>query len=89
LKRASDYYAELFGPAQEFDIQIDPSIWDNLPQLSEEENEILCSPFSKKEIKAALFQMEKNKAVGPDKISIEFYQSCWDIIREDIIQFFL
>ena len=32
--------------------------------------------------------MEKNEAAGPDKIPIEFYQSCWNIIRVDIIQLF-
>jgi hypothetical protein len=44
--------------------------------------------FEKKkvEIKMALFQTEKNKAAGPDKIPIEFYQACWDIVKKDIIQ---
>jgi hypothetical protein len=32
--------------------------------------------------------MEKNKAAGPDKIPIEFYQNWWDIVRLDIIQLF-
>jgi hypothetical protein len=32
--------------------------------------------------------MEKNKAAGPDSIPIEFYQSCWDIIKHDIIVLF-
>jgi hypothetical protein len=32
--------------------------------------------------------METNKAVGPDKIPIEFYQTCWDVVKTDIIQLF-
>lgn len=32
--------------------------------------------------------MEKNKATGPDKIPIEFYQSCWGIVKNDIVQLF-
>jgi len=32
--------------------------------------------------------MEKNKAARPDKIPIEFYQTCWDIIKSDIIELF-
>lgn len=44
--------------------------------------------FSESEIKNALDQMEKNKAAGPDKIPIEFYQACWGIIKHDIIQLF-
>jgi hypothetical protein len=32
--------------------------------------------------------MEKNKAAGPDKIPIEFYKTCWNIVKEDIVQLF-
>ena len=32
--------------------------------------------------------MEKNKAAGPDKIPVEFFQVCWDIIKEDIVELF-
>lgn len=32
--------------------------------------------------------MEKNKATGPDKITIDFFQGCWDIVKNDIIQLF-
>jgi hypothetical protein len=31
---------------------------------------------------------KKNKAAGPDKILIEFYQVCWEIVKHDIIQLF-
>ena len=53
-----------------------------------EENDKLSSPFTEDEIKFALFSMEKNKAAGPDKIPIEFYQACWDIIKGDIMELF-
>jgi hypothetical protein len=32
--------------------------------------------------------MEKNKVADPDKIPIEFYQSCWEIVKDDILQLF-
>ena len=32
--------------------------------------------------------MEKNKAVGPDSIPVEFYQNCWNIIKHDIMEIF-
>jgi hypothetical protein len=44
--------------------------------------------FLEQEIKNALDLIEKNKASGPDKMPIEFYQSCWKIIKADIIQLF-
>lgn len=88
LKHVSEYYAELFGPPMEYEVQLDPSIWDGISKVSEDENAFLWRPFSEDEIKIAFRQMEKNKAAGPDKIPIEFYQSCWEIIRLDILQLF-
>ena len=32
--------------------------------------------------------MEKYKVPGPDKIPIEFYQECWDIIKKDVLDLF-
>jgi hypothetical protein len=49
---------------------------------------MLIRPFSEEEIKEALFQMEKNKVVGPDNIPVEFYQACWGIIKKDIVDIF-
>jgi len=72
----------------EYEIQIDPTLWAGCPQVSDEDNSFLCRPFSEKEIKEALDQMEKNKAAGPDKIPIEFYQCCWNIVKSDIVQLF-
>jgi hypothetical protein len=60
----------------------------NFAHVTNGENNELCKPFSKSEIKGALFLIEKNKAVGPNKIPIEFYQSCWDIVKADIVQLF-
>jgi 2-iminoacetate synthase ThiH len=53
-----------------------------------EDNQDLIKPFSKNEIKEALFQMGKNKVVGPDNVPVEFYQTCWEIIKKDIIEMF-
>jgi hypothetical protein len=52
------------------------------------ENEKLCRPFTKEEIKYALFQMEHNKAASPNSMPIEFFQTCWDIIKSDIVEMF-
>jgi hypothetical protein len=51
LQYATDYYAELFGPAPEFNVQLDPCIWHSLPQLTVDENDTLCRPFSEEVIK--------------------------------------
>jgi hypothetical protein len=88
LKHASEYYSDLFGPPIEYDIQMDPDIWENIPKVSQDDNELLCKPFSEKEVKDALDQMEENKAARPDKIPIEFYQSYWHIVKDDVVQLF-
>ena len=59
-----------------------------MKRVNEEENSALTKPFTEEEIKSALVMMEKNKAAGPDKIPIEFYQTCWEIIKQDIIELF-
>ena len=85
LKHASEYYSERFGPVPQYDIHLDPSIWNNSLKLFETDNEMLCQPFFESEIKVALFQMEKNKAPGPDKIPIDFFQKCWHIVNLNLI----
>jgi hypothetical protein len=32
--------------------------------------------------------MEKNKVAGPDGFLIEFYQTCWDLIKDDMMVLF-
>jgi hypothetical protein len=53
-----------------------------------EENNILTSPFTEEEVKEAVFQMEHNKAPGPDGFPAEFYQVFWDIIKKDLLDLF-
>jgi hypothetical protein len=43
-------------------------------KLSKEENQVLTTPFSEEEVKMAIFDMEHNKAPGPDGFPTEFYQ---------------
>jgi hypothetical protein len=88
LSHATEYYSDLFGPGVDHNIHMNQSLWATLETISESNNKDLCKPFSKSEIKDALFQMDRNKAAGPDKIPIEFYQTCWHIVKEDIIQLF-
>jgi hypothetical protein len=49
-------------------------------------NEIGALPIDEKEEVWA--KKKKNKVAGPDSIPIEFYQSCWKIVKADIIQLF-
>lgn len=88
LEHATQYYTKLFGPADTRSVPLSPNLFEGVTSVNDEDNEDLCRPFSESEIKNALFQMEHNKAAGPDKIPVEFYQTRWNIIKEDIMELF-
>jgi hypothetical protein len=43
--------------------------------VPDEENRLLVEAFTEEEMKHVLFQMEHNKASGPDGFSAEFYHA--------------
>jgi hypothetical protein len=47
----------------ENNFRLDESFKEDIPQVTERENDILRQPFSEEEIKSAIFQMEHNKAL--------------------------
>ena len=67
------YYKNLFGPPEYSGITLLEDHTLDIPQVSPEENDILISLFTESEVRNAVFQMEHNKALGPDGFSMEFY----------------
>ena len=67
------YCKVLFGAPDEGNFSLVESRIADIPQVSNEENAFLTSPFSEDEVKKAVFQMEHNKAPGPDGFPAEFY----------------
>jgi hypothetical protein len=61
---------------------------DDIAQVSPLENTFLVAPFTEKEIRDAIFDMDHNKAPGPDGFPAEFYQQFWDVIKGDLMQMF-
>jgi hypothetical protein len=61
---------------------------DDIPQVSTEENGLLTAPYSEEEVKKAVFQMEHNKAPGPDGFPAEFYQFFWEVIKLGLLELF-
>ena len=57
-------------------------------QISLQEAENLERPFTEDEIHVALMEMNGDKAPGPDGFSMAFWQSCWDFIKEEILEMF-
>jgi hypothetical protein len=56
--------------------------------VSQEENDLLIKPFTMDEAQEAIFQMEHNKTPGSNGFPSEFYQSCWDIIKNNLMPLF-
>ena len=56
--------------------------------ISEESALRLDSPFIEEEISKAIFQLDRDKALGPDGFTIAVFQECWDVIKEDLVRVF-
>jgi hypothetical protein len=84
----TSYYRDLFGPPKQCSFSLDESRVDDIVQVSQEENDLIIRPFTHEEIQEAVFQMEHNKASGPDGFLAEFYQACWEIIKDDLMELF-
>ena len=81
----TNYYKGLFGAPEEGNFSLDESRIADIPQVSDEENNLLTAPYSEEEVRKAVFQMEHNKAPGPDGFPAEFYQNFCDVIKADLL----
>lgn len=64
-----------------------PSIYDaNCTEscISEEDNIVLTTTPTLKDIKDTVFSIDTDSAPGPDGFSGYFYQRAWDIIASDL-----
>jgi hypothetical protein len=84
----TNYYKGLFGSPDEGNFSMDETRTDDIPQVSVAENDLLIAPYSEDEVKEAVFQMEHNKAPGPDGFPAEFYQNFWEVIKVDLLELF-
>jgi hypothetical protein len=84
----TQFYKGLFGEPKQSSFTLDADRSDDISQVIGEENAILTTPFSENKIKVTIFQMEHNKALGPDDFPVEFYQKFWDTIKSDLMSLF-
>jgi len=61
---------------------------DDIPQVNQFENEFLTTPFTEKEIRDAIFDMDHNKTPGLKGFTAEFYQQFCDVNKEDLMRMF-
>jgi hypothetical protein len=82
------YYKSLFGKPERNNFSLDESMIEDIPQVTQVENEALVVEFSEKEVRDAIFQMKHNRASGPDGFPAEFYQVFQSLIKEDLMAMF-
>jgi hypothetical protein len=82
------YYKGLFGHLERNNFSLVESMREDIPQVTEEENEALSSAFLEKEVGEAVFQMKHNKAPSPDGYPVKFYQVFWSLIKDDLMAMF-
>ena len=56
--------------------------------IFEESVSRLNSLFTEEEISRTIFQLDRDKAPGPDGFTIVVFQDCWDVIKEDLVRVF-
>ncbi|PNY16121.1 hypothetical protein L195_g012831, partial [Trifolium pratense] len=78
---ALNYFNQLFKPNS---ASHDPILSLIAPKITHEDNERLVRPITKEELKEALFQMNPDKAPGPDGFNPAFYQHFWDLCGDDV-----
>jgi hypothetical protein len=84
----TEYYKRLFEPDTPNSFSMDETLRHDIPQVSEEENEMLIAPFSEEEVKLAVFDMKHNKAPDPDGFSADLYQFFWKVVKPDLMNLF-
>eukprot|EP00253_Pinus_taeda_P025049 PITA_25049 len=57
---------------------------DSIPPVTEEKKSLPLRDFTEQEIKEVVFTMATNKAPKSDSFTIEFFKSCWPIIKADL-----
>nr|GEY88882.1 putative RNA-directed DNA polymerase, eukaryota, reverse transcriptase zinc-binding domain protein [Tanacetum cinerariifolium] len=61
----------------------------NFRSLSQAQHDFLEIPFSRDEIKKAVWDCGCDRAPGPDGFTFGFFTAFWDVIEEDVVRFIL
>jgi hypothetical protein len=57
----------------------------HIPRLVTEEHNInLRKPISLEEVDQVIQEMPNGKSTGPDGFTVDFFKSCWDVVKYDI-----
>jgi len=58
-----------------------------IPKLvSREDNYNLNKPVTEEEIEEVITEMHNGKAPSPDGFNVDFFKTCWRIVKQDILE---
>lgn len=81
------HYKNLYNDKNQGNEKEASEFLSNIPLLfNSDENTALCRPITNVEIIKVIWSMEADKAPGPDGFTIHFYQSCWEVIKTDLLK---
>eukprot|EP00253_Pinus_taeda_P034008 PITA_34008 len=81
------HFQQLYIEDSTGDEAISNDFLSQIPSLVNEENNLnLMKPFTEEEISNVIWDMELDKAAGPDGFSAHFYRACWTIIKSDLLR---
>jgi hypothetical protein len=83
---AKEYYKVLFSGESRGAASLGEHFWESDNLITSGENDGLTAPFSKLEIKEAVFGSYSDGAPGPDGLSFLLYQKFWDIVKGDLFR---
>ena len=84
-----DYYEQLYGNKTDNLEEMDRCFEKfNLPRLNQEETEIMNKPIISIEIETAIKNLPRNKRLGPEDFTGEFYQTFREELMPILLKFF-
>ena len=79
------YYENLLNNYDSSNLTKQKIMLNNIPKvITEFDNMELNKPFTKEEIKLALFKLSLDKSPRPDGFQSFFFQKCWEILGEEL-----
>lgn len=78
----SNFYYDLFSSVGQRDFS--EALQFVKPVITSEMNDALMGPVNMVEVKYAVFQLGKDKAPGPDGFSGVFFQSSWEMVKDQV-----
>ncbi|KAJ4798488.1 RNA-directed DNA polymerase (reverse transcriptase)-related family protein [Rhynchospora pubera] len=80
----TSYYIQLLGTEANTS-SFDPAALYTTPDV---DLSSLASPFTRAEIKRAVFSLSNDKCSGPDGVPNEFYKLNWDLVKQNLFDIF-